>query len=138
MDQVPSNNQTLDDMLSPPPLIYLDLYDTTTKTQLPFLNDALGTGSYDPTLFGGILGNVPNAGPVPPAQYRIFITRHIQGIITRNIANSVMYLYAPYQVGYPTISLNFNVNPIAYGRVRLGGGNHSTKRMRLRLVYTKI
>lgn len=138
MDQVPSNNQTLDDMLSPPPLIYMDLYDTTTKTQLPFLNDALGTGSYDPTLFGGILGNVPNAGPVPPAQYRIFITRHIQGIITRNIANPVMYLYAPYQVGYPTISLNFNVNPIAYGRVRLGGGNHSTKRMRLRLVYTKI
>lgn len=138
MDQVPSNNQSLDGILSAPPLIYLDFYDTTTKNQLPFLNDALATGGYDPTLFGGILGNIPNSGPVPPAQYRIFITRHIQGVITRNIVNPVMYLYAPYQVSYPTISLNFNVNPIAYGRVRLGGGTHSTKRMRLRLVYTKI
>ena len=138
MDQVPSANQTLDNTLSPPPLMYLDFYDTTNKNQLPFLNDAVATGSYDPSLFGGILGNAPNAGATPYAQYRIFITRHIQGIITRNIPNPVMYLYAPYQVLYSSLGLNFNVNPLAYGRVRLGGGNHSSKRMRLRLVYTKI
>jgi len=138
IDQVPASNQSMDDILSPPPLLYLDLYDTTTKNQLPFLNDAVATGSYDPSLFGGIQGNAPNAGAKPHAQYRIFITRHIQGIITRNIPNPVMYLYAPYQVSYPNISLNFNVNPLTYGRVRLGGGNHSSKRMRLRLVYTKI
>lgn len=138
MDQVPSSNQQLDNTLSPPPLLYLDLYDTTNKNQLPFLNDAVATGTYDPSLFGGILGNAPAPGPVPYAQYRIFITRHIQGIITRNIPNPVMYLYAPYQVSYPNLSLNFNVNPITYGRVRLGGGNHSSRKMRLRIVYTKI
>jgi hypothetical protein len=138
VDQVPSANQKLDDILSPPPLLYLDFYDTTNKNQLPFLNDAVATGSYDPSLFGGILGNAPNAGLTPYAQYRIFITRHIQGIITRNSPNPIMYLYAPYQVSYSNLSLSFNVNPIAYGRVRLGGGNHSSKRMRLRIVYTKI
>lgn len=138
IDQVPSSNQTLDNILEPPPLLYLDFYDSTAKTQLPFLNDALATGSYDPTLFGGIIGQAPNAGATPYAQYRIFITRHVQGIITRNIANPVLTLYSPYQVSYSTLGLNFNVNPLAYGRIRLGGGNHSSKRMRLRIVYTKI
>ena len=138
VNQVPTSNQNLDDILSPPPLLYLDFYDSTNKNQLPFLNDAVATGSYDPSVFGGILGNIPNAGPRPPAQYRIFITRHIQGIITRNNANPVMYLYSPYQVLYSSLGLNFNVNPLAYGRVRLGGGNHASRRMYLRLVYTKI
>ena len=138
IDQVPSANQSLDNILEPPPLLYLDFYDSTTKNQLPFLNDAVATGSYDPSLFGGIIGKAPNAGANPHAQYRIFITRHVQGIITRNIANPVLTLYSRYQVFYSSLGLNFNVNPLAYGRIRLGGGNHSTKRMRLRIVYTKI
>lgn len=138
IDQVPSSNQVLDNILEPPPLLYLDLYDSTVKTQLPFLNDAVATGSYDPSLFGGIIGQAPNAGATPYAQYRIFITRHVQGIITRNMANPILTLYSPFQVSYSTLGLNFNVNPLAYGRIRLGGGNHSSKRMRLRIVYTKI
>lgn len=138
IDQVPESNQTLDNILEPPPLLYLDLFDTTTKSQLPFLNDALGTGSYDPASFGGILLQAPNAGANPYGQYRFFITRHIQGIISRNNANPTLSLYAPYQVSYSTIGLNFGVNPLAYGRVRVGGGTHATRRMRLRIVYTKI
>ena len=77
-------------------------------------------------------------GGLPYTNYGIYLTRHVQSIITRNRPHLPVTLYAPYLVTYPNLNLVFGVNPLATGRVRVGGGSHSQRPMRLRIVYTRI
>lgn len=124
--------------LTPPGLLYADFYDTTNKVRLPFGADGFPTGTYDPSFLGGLMRMAPASGASPYSTYGIYLTRHMQGVITRNLPNLPLTLYAPYLVSYPNLNLFFGINRMAEGRIRLGGGNHSKRPMRLRLVYTKI
>jgi len=124
--------------LTPPGLLYADFYDTTNKVRLPFRADGFPTGTYDPSFLGGLMRMAPASGASPYSTYGIYLTRHMQGVITRNLPNLPLTLYAPYLVSYPNLNLFFGINRMAEGRIRLGGGNHSKRPMRLRLVYTKI
>jgi hypothetical protein len=137
MSQIPEGPASLNNILTPPTTLYLDYQDTTQKKQLPFVNDAFITGTYSPLLFGGT--NKPQTvnGSLN-AEYKFFITRHVQGIITRNNPNFPLYLYAPFNARYPTLFIAFGVNNLANGRVKLGGGSNATRKMKLRLVYSKI
>jgi hypothetical protein len=124
--------------LTPPGLLYADFYDTTAKVRFPFGADGFPTGTYDPSFLGGLMRMAPAPGGSPYSTYGIYLTRHMQGVITRNLPNLPLTIYAPYLVSYSNLNLAFGVNRLAAGRVRLGGGNHSKRPMRLRLVYTKI
>jgi hypothetical protein len=49
-----------------------------------------------------------------------------------------LFLYAPYTVYYAESRIGFAVDRIAQGRIRLGGGTHSSQKMKLRIIYSKI
>ena len=138
VEQVPETSNALDNILTGPDRLYADFQDTINGKQSPFLTDALTGGVYDPVVFGGFPRKVSVPGGTDFNRYNIYLTRYIQNYITRNSPNFPLFLYAPYNVSYSNLLLGFNVNQLAKGRVRLGGGSHSTKRMRLRIVYTKI
>lgn len=138
MEQVPGPVGDLDNYFTVPATLYMDFFDSIQNVQYPFLTDAFQSGRYDPRIFGGIPTKViaPNGQTV--SRYNFFITRYVQSIITRNTPNAALFLYAPYTVIYPDLRIFFGVTPVARGRVRLGGGNHSSQRMKLRIIYTTI
>jgi hypothetical protein len=139
LEQVPDTRfPGIDGVMTVPDRLYMDFLDTTTYTQTPFLTDAFDGGSYVPQLFGGAPRYVKDASGSTVARYSFYITRYLQNIITRNTGNFPLYLYAPFNASYTNLLIGFNANRLAQGRVRLGGGSHSTKRMRLRIVYTKL
>jgi hypothetical protein len=66
------------------------------------------------------------------------VTRYLQGIITKNNPNFKLKLYAPYALRYEDLLISFALNNLARGNVVLGGGNHSTKKMKFRVIYSKL
>ena len=139
LEQVPDRMfPGIDGVMGVPDRLYMDFLDTTNNVQTPFLTDAFDGGTYVPQFFGGTPRYTTDASGATSARYSLFITRYVQNIITRNSGNFPLYLYAPFNTSYPNFLIGFSVNRLANGRVRLGGGTHSSKRMRLRLVYTKL
>jgi Domain of unknown function (DUF4270) len=138
MIQIPGPANEFDNYLTAPEVIYMDFLDTIQNIQFPFLTDALLSGRYEPRVFGGIGRSVVGLNGQVVTSYNLFITRYIQNIITRNTPNFPLYLYAPYTVSYPNLRLSFGVNRLSQGRVKLGGGTHSSQKMKLRIIYSKI
>jgi len=73
------------------------------------------------------------------------LSRYIQHVVKQSSPVYDLRLHTPYftynlyQVGTTEQELFIPVNTnYAVGRVRVGGGNHPTQRMRLRIVYSKI
>jgi hypothetical protein len=137
MQQVPSVGQS-DEIFTPPPLLYLDYYDSLAGIQKPFLSDAFSGSSYSPIQFGGIQKKVTGPGGVPVSEYRFAISRYVQGIITKNNYNNPIYLYSPYYIRYSSPILFQGFNSLATGRVKLGGGSNKRQKMYLRIIYSKI
>lgn len=82
--------------------------------------------------------------------WKFNLTRYVQNTLTQKEPVHNFRLHTPYYVnakireGYSTntgIYQNYAAylnSQFAFGRVRVGGGNHPTQRMRLRIIYTKI
>ena len=118
--------------------VYPEIYDTTSKSYYPFLSDAFINGTYDDVSFGGLRKYVTDRNNQQVAQYKMNVTRYFQGIITRNFPNMPLRLSAPYAVRYDNLLITFALNNLGTGNVVLGGGNHSSKKMKLRVVYSKL
>ena len=111
---------------------------------------ALGQGGTVTNLnaFGGyvVFKNDPLGNRI--ASYSFNISRYVQGIATKNEKVQDLYLFAPVNdFVYSGDGLNFlfqissvQFNPPAIGRVRLFGGNSAQKerKMRLRIIYSKL
>jgi len=138
MIQIPGAANEFDNYLTAPPVVYIDFLDTITNTQYPFLTDAFSSGRFDPNSFGGVGRNVIGLNGQVVTGYNFFITRYVQNMVTRNSPNFPIYLYSPYTVTYTALRLGFGVNRLALGRVKLGGGIHSSQKMTLRIIYSKI
>jgi hypothetical protein len=128
-----------DNILSVPPLIYLDKINSAKDTAYLFEKDqSINSTSGEVSYLGGNLKE---------NKYRFNITRHVQDILTNKEPNMELRLYAPYRT---TLKVKNNAsvsrivvpasNRIANGRVVVAGGNHSDPnlRLRLRLVYSKL
>ncbi len=138
MQQIHSPGE-FDEIFAAPNFLYVDYFDTSTNKQTPLLTDGFINNQYNPALLGGTRKFVQDKTGNTVAEYRFTITRHVQGIITRNEINYPYYVYAPFAVRYPDLlGLGVGVNPLAYGRVKLGGGTHSEYKMKLRIIYSKI
>ena len=118
--------------------LYPEIYDTTSKSYYPFLSDAFVNGTFDDVSFGGSRKYVTDGNNQQVAQYKMNMTRYVQGIITRNFPNMPFRLSAPYAVRYDDLFITFALNNLGTGNVVLGGGNHSSKKMKLRVVYSKL
>ena len=121
-----------------PYYLYVDALDTSTSKHIPLLNDAFANYSYDPTLAGGMNKLISDAQNKLVSEYRMNITRHVQSIITKNSPNLLLRLSAPYKRTYSDYAITFSLNDLAGGSVVLGGSKHSSKKLKLRLVYTKL
>jgi hypothetical protein len=161
MQGVQDNNNTLDDKLTPPRYLLLSSWDSSHPSPIPVKgilrnvpNDYiidLQQGIPNIAQFGGFLLRRTEGTATNVPTYIFNITRYVQGIVTRKDSLTDLRLYAPsndsmsYAPPYPnnltrgTIRLSpIAGNDAADGRVRIGGGNHSRFRMRLRVIYSKL
>jgi hypothetical protein len=148
-----------DKIFTEPINLYLDLVDTGTNRWKPVYFDLNPSYLYDPdnqtsgypyfpfvggvdvNYFGGNLRK--KVGPVGEQSYYNFnLTRYVQQLVTKKTRNHKLRVYAPFNFSYPQYGSNVisYYNPIAYGRVKVGGGSNANPayRMRLRVVYSNI
>lgn len=152
VEQVHDNNNT-DTIFPAPEFLYLDAFDPTIilpKKQfrtIPY--DLTFDGSdYNRSSFGSFPINTVDGSGNKIKVWKFNISRYVQHVLTGTSTLYDLRLSAPYSVreeyGTPplvtdqTLVLFPNLNGIVKGRVRVGGGNHTTQRMRLRLIYSKI
>ncbi len=155
--QVPdltTNPSNLDNLFSPP-LLFVSAYsnDSLRRFMLP--------GGDVQFSFNGV-SNYQDFGSYPfnrtingkqVVNYAFDITHYVQGIATKKNRNYDLSLFAPYaeyvfasESFFSQIPLGGNgtVNPLALGRVRVGGGSlskvgpNAPYRMRIRIIYTRI
>ena len=128
------------DIFTAPQYIYAEVYDSSSNKYYPFTLDGFNNGAFDRVGFGSEKKIFTDNENNQVSRYDLNITRYLQHIITRNDKNYPIRLSAPYYVGYSHLLTFFSLNPLANGHVVLGGGNHSnpTKKMKLRIVYSKL
>jgi hypothetical protein len=86
---------------------------------------------------GGIPGFVSSDNQ-KLAVYRYNVTRYVQNIINGNSIPRVLKIAAPYYAEFAGENISaVPLNPIAAGRVKLKGGSHPAKPMRLIIYYSK-
>ena len=140
-----------DNILGPPEGMMLDVYDSALGdykfVPYDYPPDQSGLSNVGFGVFGK--KTVDGAGnPIKVWKYNI--TRYVQNILTKQEPLHDFRLFASKYVlerlksDYSTNSGSYTYftttinSQFAFGRVRVGGGNHPTQKMRLRLVYTKI
>ena len=140
-----------DKTFGPPPGMMLDVFDSAGGffKYVPY-DFTLNQQGLPASTFGLYGKNTIDASGNPIRIWMFNITRYLQNILTKQEPLHNFRLHTPYFVsqrvkdGLLTNSGSYRmlttiVNPqFAFGRVRVGGGNHATQRMRLRIVYTKI
>ncbi|WP_169749192.1 DUF4270 family protein [Flavihumibacter petaseus] len=129
-----------DNYFNEPSVMFLDAVNTDPGGSgyytIPksFITSATNVLKYEPAQFGGILKN---------NKYEFDLTRYVQGIVTDGDPSYPLRLYAPYitrPVLYGT-STTYTMNiatPVTRGRIIVGGGANTTKKLRLYIVYSRI
>lgn len=141
----------IQDTIFPPANLYIDAYDTSVKNYRAVPYDVSFDFQGNSNLSSGF-GIVPLSSKDAMGNnikiWRFNLTRYVQHVVNKTEPAYDFRLSAPFYVnelyragGFGTGSdtLGITVNEqAAKGRVRLGGGNHPTQKMRLRIVYSKI
>lgn len=139
------------DTLFSPTNLYLDAYDASVSKfrTIPYDLTFDGQGNSNLNTFGVIPFNTKDPSGNNIKSWRFNLTRYVQHVVndTEPVYDLRLFaplyiseLYRPGGVGSTSIqSGNIPINSaVGKGRVRLGGGNHSSQKMRLRIVYSKI
>jgi len=121
-----------------PEYLYAEMQDSSNSKFYPFLSDAFLNGRFESYQFGGIRKYKNDGTNNLVSYYDMNITRYLQGIITRNNPNFQLRLFAPYSIRYEDLFITFALNNLCRGNVVLGGGNHSSRKMKFRVVYSKL
>jgi hypothetical protein len=126
------------------PNLFLAAYSQDSARRFAVPNDLIFSG--------GTIANLTAFGVLPVKKanslstYNFDISRYTQGIVTRHDSAYDLILWAPYNyyieqfLQYPyayPISIPA-LNPVAIGRVILGGGNNTNYKMRLHIVYSPV
>ncbi len=127
-----------------PGALFLDAIDTAKKRIITVPLDFSYESDFETTFGGLIKYNI----------YNFNLSRYVQGIVTRHETAYTLRLSAPFRTNAtevrggigitpspPGENSGFPINsPLAYGRVILAGGSYAdpTKRVRLRIIYSKI
>ena len=140
-----------DNKFTPPFGLMLDVYDSTLGDYkfIPYDFNPDQNGNPNPG-FGLYGQNTVDGVGNPIKVWKFDLTRYVQNVLTKQEPLHDFRLFTT-QTAYgriknvvlnntgPYVFASVNVNPrFAFGRVRVGGGNHATQKMRLRLVYSKI
>jgi hypothetical protein len=140
-EKVPSQN---DNYYLPPQYMFIDAFSQTGDSIFTIRNDFIPANSdrgYDVSILGGSLKN---------NQYLFNLTRYVQSIVTKKQTNYTLRISSPFTAVLHYLPADDKpngsrvpliLNPtLASGRVVLYGGNFPdiNKRMRLRIIYSKI
>ncbi len=156
VEEVPDVTGTAD-KFKQPNFLYIELKDSGTLKWKPIYYDLNPAQHYDPdyknpasisfypanvdfTYFGGYLKEKKDVFGNPGHAYTFNISKYVQDIVTNHRTSSEIRLSAPFNFNYPQYSV-FPIgygNNVAYGRVKVGGGNNPNYRLRLRIIYSKI
>lgn len=140
-----------DDKFGPPQGLMLDVYDSTLGDYkfmpFDFFPDQTGASAVSYGIYGK---RTVDGNGNPIKVWKFNITRYVQNILTQKeplhdfrllaaqkVTERLKVAYVTNTGGYYYYSEPVN-SQYAFGRVRVGGGNHPTQRMRLRIIYTKI
>jgi hypothetical protein len=149
----------LDDLFTPPQFLYLDAKDTgltsTNYRTVPYDVGVTPSGQYVNFIPVYSIANAGTFGmqgkkSTDNSANSIYVwtfdlSRYVQHVVTHTEPVYDFRLSSPYffkeLVGNSKSSLNALI-PInsnyGTGRVRVGGGNHATQKMRLRIIYSKL
>jgi len=155
VEQIPTD-PVLDEKLSAPGFIYLDLKDTGTVDKWkPIYLDLNPNVAYDPdfktgpyfptngvdyTYFGGYRRDKTDVFGQSIKHYSFNISRYVQQIVTKHTPNYAFRLFSPYSFKYTqyTTEVIPYSNNIAAGRIRIGSGTNPNYKLRLRIIYSKL
>lgn len=134
-----------DNTFAMPTYLFLDAFDTAKQhyRTIPYDFTIDASNTYNTAVFGMIPKDTFDVGHNPIKIWRFNITRYVQNFLNGKEPLFDFRLTTPYllqellQGSNQEVTLSFNPD-ILEGRVRLGGGNHPTQRMKLRIIYTKI
>lgn len=153
MEQIPDGNEG---NFYLPSILYMDAIDTAGH--FPSVIDPMFYNSGVPSFstFGGVIHDRKDQNGNTVKGYSFDFTRYTQMIATSKTKNFQLRLMAGQAVGAPYGVFEFNpympipyprgyfgfnralLNPVARGRVKVGGGNNATNKMRVRIIYSKI
>ena len=139
----------LDNILTPPNFLFLDLKDSLKGAYHPVPCDfTIADRQPDFGTYGGFKTITKDASGNSVAKYSFNISRYVQKIITNKKITPLLRLSAPDYVrnftGYldecnlPIPPFLFPLNNVAFGRVKLVGGSFLPNRIRLRIIYSKL
>ena len=145
----------ISDRTFPPPAnMYLDAFDPTIAGSIkfrtiPFSQDLSPTSGFDYVGFGIAPVNALDPGGNPIKIWKFNLSRYVQHVVNGTQTPYNLRLHAPLTLSGKTRTQGSNTDfdifagayvntTIATGRVRVGGGNHPTQRMRLRIIYSKL
>ena len=140
-----------DNKFLPPYGMMLDVYDSILGDHkfIPYDFNPDRDGNPNPG-FGLYGQNTVDGVGNPIKVWKFDLTRYVQNVLTKQEPLHDFRLYTTQTAiarkkdivlnnSGPYVYAGANLNPnFAFGRVRVGGGNHPTQKMRLRLVYSKI
>lgn len=150
------------DIFKGPNYLYLDLKDSSSSGPTkykPVYYDLNPSALYDPDYknplsvsfypsssgidylyYGGFRRNKTDQFGNAINYYNFNITKYVQDIVTNHRGSFDLRLFSPTSFVYPQYSPNAIAygNSIAYGRVKVGGGNNPNYKMILRVVYSNL
>lgn len=143
-----------DDKFTPPAVMYLDAYDPTITSSYKFrtIPYSLALSRFDGNFNFKEFGTSPLNEKDPLGNHikvwKFNLSRYLQNILNGKQTSYDLRLYSPLAIRGKTRSpgdtTDFELGSvyvgtsIANGRIRVGGGNHPSQRMRLRIVYSKL
>ena len=130
-----------------PDALMLDVYDSTIGNYkfTPYDFTVNRTNGLPEPSYGMYGRNTADGAGNPIRVWKFNVTRYVQNTLTKREPVHDFRLFTAFGVvqrldvggGFTFYSAPIN-SQFAFGRVRVGGGNHATQRMRLRIIYTKI
>jgi Domain of unknown function (DUF4270) len=134
-----------------PPFLHMSTFSASGAVEpIPFdqqyyltntftLNQQLDTlYKFDNDYTGGFTNFVRDASNNLIAEYRMNMTSYIQNLVNNKTTRRDFKLSAPYIVQFTAKKASQSyLNPLAYGRVQLGGGSHPAQKMYVRIYYSK-
>lgn len=120
------NDPGYDNIYTEPDRLMLAQYQAATGDSVQALVDYGSLTNPNLTYFGGQRTVISDLGGIKVVQYKFNIARHLQLLIDNKDSNFGLRLEA-------LSSLNIDSR-----RVKVGGGNHSSYKMKLRIIYTQL
>lgn len=142
IEKIPSQ---LEETYTPVPTMFVNAVNATGDSSFTLRTDFSYTGS-GPNYYD--LANLGGTYISSRTSYVFNLSRYMQGGVTKGLPlYKTLRIYAPYYTqpyletptGTKLVMPRIYVNePLAFGRVVVGGGSHPTKKMRVRIIYSKI